>query len=129
MIAIPTPPIPVFPPSLENEGRNGGAFDSSRKREKEISSPINRFRPYPPRTERFESKYNPPVDDGIGIIYKVRAGVFTVTSVQRATEAAVHAGFMRCLHSRKAANTAFRQQPPTSQPLHRVSKVKLLFVR
>ena len=33
------------------------------------------------------------VDDGIRIIYKV-ARVFTVTSVQRATEAVVHGGFM-----------------------------------
>lgn len=61
--------------------------------------------------------------------------VFTVTSVQRATEAAVHAGFMRCLHSRKAAaNTAFRQQPRThvtTAPLRLVClKAKLLlFVR
>lgn len=114
----------VFPFVPKGRG-GGGAFDSSRKRKKEISSSINRFRPTDETVDgtiRIEITPYLPCRRRYRDNLQSRAGVFTVTSVQRATEAAVHAGFMRCLHSRKAANTAFRQQPrSTSQPLHRVS--------
>lgn len=76
--------------------------------------------------------------NGIAVIYKARMRVFTVTPVaaHKGTERGwlARGGFMRCLHySRKAANTAFRQQlraaPRDCSTAPRCLKVKLLFVR
>lgn len=66
----------VFPFVPKGRG-GGGAFDSSRKRKKEISSSINRFRPTDETVDgtiRIEITPTSPVDDGIGIIYKVGQG-------------------------------------------------------
>lgn len=105
--------FPHFP-SFEKGGEEGRLIRSGNGRKKSPPS-INRS----PRRNRGRERgiRNKPPFSPCRRWYRdnlqSRArGIYSYFAVQRATiEAAVHVGFMRCLHSRKAANTAFRQQP------------------